>query len=241
MKLKLLIKNFNLLNILLLSVIVLSAQYSFFLSHTAKPFSTLPAVKKSFEAGENTPVEIQKPSPADYVIVSEENLFHPERKIPVEKKEEQPLPKPDFVLYGILITDDMRIAYMEDLKAPRNTPGRGKRQTALRKGDTLSGFALKEIETDKVVMLRGEEKIVIPVSDPSRQREQHEPVVTTTTPKQPQRRTPGIPTQKDPTIQNPAQSSTTIPLMNSPQTPSQQRGGSYQRRGGLPDPGTAPK
>ncbi len=241
MQFKNLIKNLNLLNVLLLSALTFFVLYSIFPSFSTEVKYVIPGSKKIIDEEDEQTEQTQIPSIAEYANISEDNLFHPERKIPVEKKEEQPLPKPDFVLYGTLITDNMRIAYMEDLKAPRNTPGRGKRQTAMRKGDTLSGFALKEIETDKVVMLRGEEKIVVPVSDPSRQREQHEPVVTTTAPKQPQRKTPGIPIQKTPNIQTPAQSSSTIPSVDSPQTPSQQRGGFYQRRGGHPDPGTSPK
>ncbi len=107
---------------------------------------------------------------SDYSIISDENLFHPERKIPIEKKEEKPLPKPEFVLYGTLISENLSLAYLEDLKEPYTSPGRGKRQIPLRAGDTLSGFTLKEIYTDKVVMIRGEEKIVLNLTDPIRKK-----------------------------------------------------------------------
>lgn len=148
----------------------------------------LPPAKKTIDGEEELPVENQLPSITEYTIVSEENLFHPERRIPPEKKEEQPLPKPEFVLYGTLITDDTRLAYLEDLKSPRNTPGRGKRQIVLKKGDSMSGFTLKEIEAEQVVMVRGEEKVVVPVQDPSRQKERTQPAVTMppTAPKRPQ-------------------------------------------------------
>ena len=101
-------------------------------------------------------------------MIAEENLFHPERKIPAEKKVEQALPKPEFVLYGTLITDDIKLAYLEDRKAPYNTPGRGKRQTVLKIGDTMSSFTVKEIDTDKVVMVRGEDRIEVNVIDPAK-------------------------------------------------------------------------
>jgi hypothetical protein len=81
------------------------------------------------------------------------------------KKEEQPLPKPDLVLYGTLITDTLNLAYIEDLKAPRSSPGRGKRQTAAKQGDMFNGFILKEIHTDRIVLVRGEEKLVIAIND----------------------------------------------------------------------------
>jgi hypothetical protein len=166
MRIKRLIGNINMLNVALLTGAFFFAFYFFFPALDITAGFTLPAVKKSFTEKEETGMEIRIPSVTEYVKISEENLFHPERKIPVEKKADQqqpPLPKPEFVLYGTLITDDLRLAYMEDLKAPRNSPGRGKRQTALKKGDTLSGFTVKEIDADRIFMTRGEESIDVKV------------------------------------------------------------------------------
>jgi hypothetical protein len=70
-----------------------------------------------------------------------------------------------------LIADDLKMAYIEDLKAPRSTSGRGKRQIALKQGDSLSGFALKKIEAGKVVMVRGDDSIIVPIIDPAHARE----------------------------------------------------------------------
>src|SRR4030065_562783 len=64
-------------------------------------------------------------------------------------------------------TDYTSFAYLEDKKSPRSTPGRGKRQTALKKGDTMSGYILKEIDHDKVVMVRGEDTLTVKVIDSS--------------------------------------------------------------------------
>jgi len=129
---------------------------------------TLPLQKKAIVTEEANQTEFSPPSPTDYMNIAEENLFHPERRIPPEKKVEQELPKPDFVLYGTMVTDDLNVAYLEDLKAPRTTPGRGKRQVALKKGDTFSGFTLKEIEADKIVMMRGEEQMMVHIIDPQK-------------------------------------------------------------------------
>jgi hypothetical protein len=168
MKIKKILRNINLLNILLIVTAVSFAGYWLSPLLAAKIKYALPVAKKSAEVkGEEKASQPQVPSVTEYALISEENLFHPERKIPVEKKEEAPLPKPDFVLFGTLITDDLKLAYLEDLKAPRSSAGRGKRQVALKKGDTMSGFTLKEIETDKIVMVRGEEKMIVPVNDPS--------------------------------------------------------------------------
>ena len=164
---KTIIRNINVLNVLLISVIIISSSYSLLPLLDIKVKYTLPAAKKIIEQKEEKAVQTQTPSIAEYMMIAEENLFHPERKIPVEKKEEQALAKPEFVLYGTLITDGISLAYLEDLKAPYSTPGRGKRQTALRQGDTMSGFTLKEIEPGKIVMVRGEEKMMVYLNDSS--------------------------------------------------------------------------
>ena len=128
---------------------------------------SLPPVKPSAtEKTETEPPLQQTPNPMEYTLIADQNLFHPERKIPPEKKAEAPLPKPEFVLYGTLITSDLGIAYLEDKKgAPVTTPGRGKRQTALKKGESLSGFILKELFNDRVVMNRGEETMTVYLND----------------------------------------------------------------------------
>jgi hypothetical protein len=168
-KSKSLFKNINLLNVLLAAVLVLVADYAVLPFTSANIKYVLPAPKKAVEKKEEKPAEHSPPSPSDYIIVSEENLFHPDRKIPAEKKaEEAPLPKPEIVLYGTLIAGDTRLAYLEDLKSPRSTLGRGKRQITLKIGDTLSGFTLKEIDPDKIVMARGEEKIIVHVLEPGK-------------------------------------------------------------------------
>ena len=166
-RVKSLFRNINLLNLILITAVIIFGNYIVlpFLNINFK--YALPAGKKTIVIKEEKPPVIEIPSHMDYTMVAEENLFHPERKIPLEKKEEKPLPKPDIVLYGTLITDDISLAYIEDLKAPFSTPGRGKRQTALRKGDTISGFTLKDVEADKILMVRGEEKMLVYLIDPS--------------------------------------------------------------------------
>lgn len=169
-KLKHFLKNINLLNLLLIATIILFANYALFLMFVTKMKYTLPSVAKSMFSETKPLDEPSPPSSSDYIVVSEDNLFHPERKIPPEKKKEEEvaLPKPEFILYGTLITPDSSLAYLEDLKAPRNTPGRGKRQITLKKGDMMSGFTLKDVQPDKIVMVRGEERMSISVHNPNR-------------------------------------------------------------------------
>jgi hypothetical protein len=163
-------KNISLLNVLLISVIVFMAYYALFPLMGAGIKYTLPTPGKTVPEKPDRPEGLNHLLSSSYTIIADNNLFHPERKIPLEKKaadqQQPPLPKPDLVLYGTIISDTLRLAYLEDLKAPRNTPGRGRRQTGMKIGDTLSGFTLKEIDTDKIVMTMGEEKMTVYVHDP---------------------------------------------------------------------------
>jgi hypothetical protein len=117
----------------------------------------------------------QSLSPADYAVISEQNLFHPERKVPPEKQTEKVIPKPDLFLYGTLIMDDTSIAFVEDRKAPYSTAGRGKRQRALKKGDSLSGYILSEIEANRIVLVKGEDKLVVMLDDTGKRRASEAP------------------------------------------------------------------
>lgn len=187
MLLKTLIRNVNVLNILLMAAITLCALY--ILSPLLYPqvAFTLPSPKKPFASKEEKIAESPPPSPMEYTIIAEKNILHPERKIPVDKPEAPPLPKPEFVLYGTLIADDISLAYIEDQKASAAAQGKGKKPKPLKKGETLTGFTLKEIEADKVVMVRGEERIEVRVSGHTRQERPAQvtaPTASTTRPQQ---------------------------------------------------------
>jgi hypothetical protein len=160
-------RNFSIINLFLLIIAALMGNFIMLPMLNISPLSLLPTVNQP--SGEQvkrlTENQASFESPSDYVVVSEINLFHPDRRIPAEKKEEKPLPKPDLVLHGTLITEELSLAYLEDLKALRTTPGRGRRQIPMRKGDILSGFVISEIDIGKVVLLRGEERMTVLMSD----------------------------------------------------------------------------
>jgi hypothetical protein len=173
-KIRYFLSNVNILNILLAGVLIAVAYFTFSPGASVRVRHRKPVIKKS---ADKKPAEAKKaaqdeknPFPTDYMIVAEQNLFHPDRKIPEQKTQKQVvvLPKPDFVLDGTLITDDLKIAFMEDKKAPVSTPGRSNRQTPLKIGNSLSGFTLMEIDKDKVVMQRGEEKMVVALESPEK-------------------------------------------------------------------------
>jgi type II secretory pathway component PulC len=196
-RLKYFFRSINLLNLILLTIIVLIL-YTIFPSFKMQLKYSFPSIKKSLDNQEEKLLESRAHimSPSDYMLISEENLFHPERRIPPEKKVEQPLPKPEFVLYGTLITNDTGFAYLEDAKEPRSTPGRGKRQITLEKGDTLNGFNLKEVKADSIVMARGEEKMTIYVYNRNNPKKRESIAPTSAVPKVPQQ-----PAAKTPPVQ----------------------------------------
>ncbi|HTZ18066.1 MAG TPA: hypothetical protein VMB78_06460 [Dissulfurispiraceae bacterium] len=119
--------------------------------------------QKAAEQKKNETAEPPAPPMQDYAVVAEKNLFHPERIIPVVKVEAV-VPRPDLILYGTLITDNVSIAYLSDVKALRTTPGRGQRQTGLKLGETISGYILKEVQPDRVVMVRGDDRFEVLVT-----------------------------------------------------------------------------
>jgi hypothetical protein len=160
-------RNINLLNILLIVTILIFINYTILPLFNMSISYTLPRGKKPPVEQDEKIAESTIPSLTDYVMIAEDNLFHPERKIPAEKADTQPLEQPEFVLYGTLITDGVSVAYLEDLKSPRSTQGRGKRQVAVKIGDNMSGFTLKEIYPDKVIMVRGEDTMVVDLLDSS--------------------------------------------------------------------------
>ncbi len=166
MHFKSLMNNFNVMNAALLAMLVLVAGYEFPSFFHVQSKYVLPAPAKSVGTEDKT-VDAQPASPSEYSVIAEQNVFHPERIIPVLKPAAAPLPVPEFVLYGTLIAGDVSLAYMEDLKGTGNSAG-ARRQKSLKKGETISGFTLKEIETDKVVMVRGEEKLEVRVTDKAR-------------------------------------------------------------------------
>src|SRR5208337_1484418 len=92
--------------------------------------------------------------PIDFMLIADQNLFNPERKIPVEKPQTPPPPpKPELVLYGTLIAGDTCVAYVEDVKSPMTSPGRGKRMKVLRMGDKVGDFTLTEIDANMIILV----------------------------------------------------------------------------------------
>lgn len=167
------LKQINLINLALAGVLLFFI-YAFFSLVNASFEFRLPEAEPSVTAAEEESAKTAEsalPYLYDYTIITEQNLFHPDRKMVAgSAKAGEHLVRPDFVLYGTMITDDSSIAFLDDMKAPRATPGRGKRQWALSIGDKLSGYTLSEVYADGAVMVNEDDRIELAVIDPSKQR-----------------------------------------------------------------------
>lgn len=173
------LRQINLINLVLTGALAFFIYMLFSLVNAAFDFSPPAKSPDAAIAEEGTKAaESALPSPDDYTIITEQNLFHPDRKMVSGAKDSGPLVRPDFVLYGTMITEDANIAFLDDLKAPRTTPGRGKRQWALNIGDKLSGYTLREVYTDSAVMVNGDDRIELAVIATSKQKDRE--VISTT-------------------------------------------------------------
>jgi hypothetical protein len=123
------------------------------------------------KARESSPKEIlseserkeiaEKAAYSDYTLITEKNLFHPQRSIALGIKEDQQMARPEIILYGTLITDEKRIAYIEDKRNPYSTQGRGKRQVAVGEGSMVAGYKLTNVDAESILLVHGEDKIIV--------------------------------------------------------------------------------
>jgi type II secretory pathway component PulC len=164
-----LLKNITLLNLILLALAIAGIVCALVpLLNISVNVTPQPAGETIPGTADSASSDMHAPSYTDYAMISDQNLFHPSRKAPAEKKGE--MPRPEVILYGTLIADNMRVAYVEDKKSPRTSPGRGKRQIALKQGDTLSGYILKVVEKDRIELAKGDDRIVVYLSDQNKVR-----------------------------------------------------------------------
>ncbi|MBP1729887.1 MAG: hypothetical protein H6Q55_316 [Deltaproteobacteria bacterium] len=199
------LKQITVLNVILLAAALLLAQYTLLPLLNLRVKYKLPPVKQAEITPEEQQAAQPSPPPSEYVMIADQNLFHPDRKLPVDKKDEKQLPRPEIVLYGTLVTDGLSVAYLEDKKSPHNTPGRGRRQQVLKKGEAIAGFMLRDIEADRIVLVRGEEQMVVYLADAKKQRATE---TTQAAPQPPGPRLPDVETRRPqvpPAIQPPVQ------------------------------------
>ncbi len=122
--------------------------------------------------------EYQAPYMPDFLIIGEQNIFHPQRIIPADNKMEA-IPRPEIVLYGTTITSDTAFAYIEDKKNPHSSTGRGKRQKVVKIGDSIGGFVIKRITEDMIQLVRVEDTIIVFLQDRKERNTKDIPLINT--------------------------------------------------------------
>lgn len=161
---KTILHNFTLLNLSLLAILVIlffSLAYPL-INEDVK--IAIPKPKAVRAQDEKKPVD-NNTAYSDYFAVIDKNLFHPERMMPADKREEKQIVRPEIILYGTLITSEKKIAYIEDKKNPFSTTGRRKRQVALALGSAVGGYTLQEVNPESITLVHGEDKMVINLRD----------------------------------------------------------------------------
>lgn len=166
------LKNINILNILLLILAIFLYCELEGLLVDKNTFSFTKS-KETSTRNEEKVIDESIARYSDYATITEKNLFHPLRKMPSEIKEEQQMAAPDIVLYGTLITDDKKIAYIEDRKSPYSTQGRGQRQVAVHEGAMIAGYKLEKINAESILLVQGENKITFTLNT-RKERKQNE-------------------------------------------------------------------
>ena len=103
------LRQLNLLNFIILSSII--AFGYFFLLPIFTVEVKLPAASGILLEAEGKTggsfLQLVTPPLQEYAVIADKNLFHPDRIIPPEKKAEIVVPRPEFALYGTLISDNV--------------------------------------------------------------------------------------------------------------------------------------
>ena len=163
-----LLKSVNLLNLGLLAIAAAGIACAVYpLTSISVNVTPPPPAESPAAQGDAAALGEHAPAYTDYALIAEKNLFHPSRTLAAGGPA---MPRPEVILYGTLITDQVSVAYLEDKKSPRTTPGRGKRQIALKKGESLSGYVLTAVDKDRIELVKGGDKIVVYLSDQSKVR-----------------------------------------------------------------------
>ena len=161
-----LIRSVNVMNLILLAV---AAALFIYVLNPILQESTAVAIPSA--RGESAPravlakdVEGSQLTSADYAVIGDKNLFHPDRVIPPEKKKaeaEKEKAKPELALHGTMITEQMKLAYIRDKKVPSSSQGRGARQITLKEGDQIAGYKLTQVTDKMIVLTNGGEQVTL--------------------------------------------------------------------------------
>ncbi|MDH4266673.1 MAG: hypothetical protein OEW45_13645 [Deltaproteobacteria bacterium] len=159
------------LNILLFFVVLLMAFTNY--ETWIYPLNSLPdkgvMPKGSETKNENPPMEAFAKEPMSspaYSLISEKNVFSPERKEFSTTPVEQPKPpaRPQIILYGVAITPDYQSASVLN---PGRPLYKGERETkTIKVGDRMGGYQLAKILPDRITMEASGDSFDVLLYDP---------------------------------------------------------------------------
>ncbi|MBF0487726.1 MAG: hypothetical protein HQK98_06155 [Nitrospirae bacterium] len=152
----------NVLNISLILVVLFMGVYDYYNFKKKETIRVSPSKNMRLDTDEvKFDDAIKLLARGDYMVVTEKNVFHPDRK-PVKSQPDAPLP--EFIVYGT-ITGEAKAAFVEDKKTPYSTMGRGQRQRLLHEGDSVGGYKVSGITTEYVEFTKDGDKLVVKVFD----------------------------------------------------------------------------
>lgn len=174
MSLKNVRKNINVLNLILVAAI--AAIYFNVIAPMADGESSVktPAAR---QAPLSSPLKIEDPQipPVDdFMVIGDRNLFHPERMTPSESGTVAAEQKPDLILHGTFVSDDFRVAYVEEKRTARpmghpamqsRQSGRDRRERPIKQGEYIGGYVVKTIDAESITLLKGEDRIVVSIKE----------------------------------------------------------------------------
>ena len=126
--------------------------------------------EKKAEKKPEAPAMVREPkdttSIKSYILISEKNIFHPERKeFPILQVEgKKPVVRPQVVLYGVTITGDYQTATLANPGRPLK---KGERESmTLKTGDQIGEYKLAKIALDRITLEAGEDSFEVLLYDP---------------------------------------------------------------------------
>jgi hypothetical protein len=159
----------RLLNLLLLAALALAASRLWlFLREPPPALPAPPAVAASPAAGglrREPPAPPPEPQPESYDLIVARDVFSPARGVvppapaAAAKPAEKPQPPPKVTLFGVVILDGQKTAYLQEGSAE----GRPRK---IREGERFAGGIVSAIRPDGVTFLFGGNEVAVPLRTP---------------------------------------------------------------------------
>jgi hypothetical protein len=187
----------TLINILLLIILFfLLKQTSQLWFHNPTAIHSIKPKKTSKRDGQISLGKKAIPPKSSFDIISDKNLFHPERKwgegVSKEGPKKNVLPNitsnKEVILYGVMIFGNQRIALLGE-GSPSAKRSKEKKKVSI--GDTFAGYQVVEIYPDKITLQREGQLKTLDLYKPKKDRRISLPQPTTRSRVRPPARLPG--------------------------------------------------